>query len=122
MLLSGRPLVQALPSQRPSSSLSAQDGESRGAPLARRRSRFHPLTPLLAQKELPYGSKVSKAKLSAVPKQWLGSHNGQSQLLSSLPLHTQRDTHAAADAQGSKAALGVAGGHFMQQRHQHAST
>lgn len=98
----GRPLPQAMPSQRPYSSLSAQDGASRGGPMARRRSRFHPLTPHLAQRELPCGSKVSGANLRAVPKQQIWTCAEQDVIAPiPLPLNTQRNTHPATNAQGS---------------------
>eukprot|EP01041_Mallomonas_annulata_P030976 gene30976-53205_t len=39
-----------------------------------------------------------------------------------LPLNAQRNTHAAADAQGCKAAADITGGHFMQAGHQYPGT
>ena len=63
----GQPLPQAMPLQRLSSILIAQDGEPRGAigfadaPTAR------PLTPHLAQKELPGGFKASEVRPEALP-------------------------------------------------------
>ncbi len=60
-----QPLPQAVPWQRLWSSFSAQDGESWGAPMARRRT--PPLTLQLAQQELPGGFKASEVRLEACP-------------------------------------------------------
>lgn len=72
--LLGQPLPQALPTQRLSSSLSAQDGASRGeigfadAPGARL------LTPQLAQRELFGGFKASGVRPEAVPSHLAEAH------------------------------------------------
>ena len=38
----------------------------------------------------------------------------------SVPRHGERNAHAAADAQGGQALLGIAAFHFVQQRYEHA--
>ena len=63
------PLPQAVPAQRPYSSVGAQDGASRGEIGSADAPRARLLTPQLAQKELSGGSNVSEAKLRAVPSQ-----------------------------------------------------
>ena len=61
-ILSGTPLPQALPGQRPCSSVGAQDGASRGTLRVSTKS-INPLTHQLAQKELSGGFKASTAWL-----------------------------------------------------------
>jgi hypothetical protein len=57
----GTPLPQAVPSQRPGSSLDAQDEASRGAIGFADAPKARPLTPHLAQTELLGGFKASGA-------------------------------------------------------------
>ena len=63
----GTPLPQAVPPQRPCSSLDAQDEASRGAIGFADAPKARPLTPQLAPKQLLNGFTASEVRPEAVP-------------------------------------------------------
>jgi len=78
----GTPLPQAVPSQRPRSSLSEQDEASRGAIGFADAPKARPLTPHLAPKQLLNGFTASEVRPEAVPSDLAkAQHNRSKELL-----------------------------------------